>query len=323
MSCVFFTKIWHDLEGEPAIARLVCRAILGNDGTLDSTADEQNLISPECLPLVNDIIASAPADADRMDYLERDSRAIGVTYGLFDRNRILKSLLCYRDRNSTALRLGVKQSGLRAIENLMQARYELFVQVYFHKSNRAISLMLEGISHIAAEQVNLFGEPPSLETLEKRYVELSDEHFMRVLCGDGLQKIPDSAKKLARDIWGRKLWKRILDPSDKAVAHRVLEFLQMSFPGSKDLIKEDENRPRALKDLDRGAALLIRNAGGVYEASTADPWTRKSPIIRALKEADETFVGIYFHSTDGGKAKSIRDKALEFLAPRGGIHASS
>src|SRR5690606_26305854 len=100
------------------------------------------------VPLMHDLIASAPADADRMDYVERDSRSTGVSYGLFDRGRVLKSLLCFADEQRT-LRLGIKSSGFRAIENFIQARFELFVQVYYHKTNRAIELMLRKIGGIA------------------------------------------------------------------------------------------------------------------------------------------------------------------------------
>ena len=82
MSCLFFALIWED--GDPEIAIAVCGAILGEHVS--------SLVSAKLRPwatLARDLIASAPADADRMDYLERDSRSIGVTYGLFDRNRVL------------------------------------------------------------------------------------------------------------------------------------------------------------------------------------------------------------------------------------------
>lgn len=133
MSCVFFAHAWEAIlrsgrKGAPfddpeasTLPLAVAACILG-DPTLvpHGIGSEQK----QWISFVHDLVASAPADADRMDYLERDSRAIGVTYGLFDRNRVLKSFLCFRHTTGQdfTYRLGVKRSGIPAMENLVQAR---------------------------------------------------------------------------------------------------------------------------------------------------------------------------------------------------------
>ena len=78
-----------------------------------------------------------------MDYLLRDSYFTGVKYGSYDLNRLLKSLLPFIDSEKKEVRLGIKKSGLPAIENFLQARYELYVQVYYHKTNQACNTMLK------------------------------------------------------------------------------------------------------------------------------------------------------------------------------------
>jgi len=111
MSCVFLCVVWDAALQEGAsvgadteVLADVASAILG----VSLTAEERSDWGKKWLPLAHDLIASAPADADRMDYLERDSRSIGVSYGLYDRNRLLKSMLAYRDRqHGIALRLGI------------------------------------------------------------------------------------------------------------------------------------------------------------------------------------------------------------------------
>lgn len=275
---------------------------------------------------MHDIVASAPADADRMDYMERDSRSIGVTYGLFDRNRVLKSLLCYKSSTTEAdsYRLGIKQSGLQAIENLMQARYELFVQVYYHKTNRAISRMLDAISLSANESMDLFAGVDTISDLITRYVDLSDEQFFRILLGKTNHKSPLNVSEIASSIVNRQLWKRILDPTTPQEAVGILNSLKTEFSESKDAIQLDESKPKALKDIELGAALLFRNGSGVYEAGVKRPWRLESEIIEALEKADNASVRIYFESTDSALAKQIRERALALsFQRRGGEHATS
>lgn len=319
MSCIFFARIWHTFDDEePSIAAAVCAAILGRSGETIAASLLSDSLAQKWIPLVHDIVASAPADADRMDYMERDSKSIGVTYGLFDRNRVLKSLLCYREIDGDShLRLGIKHSGLQAIENLMQARYELFVQVYYHKTNRALSRMLEAISGYAEESVDLFAATSTLDGLVDRYRELSDEAFFKLLLGKNTSWVPaDDIREIAEAIQDRQLWKRILDPTTETEANAIWSQLQQDLPDDRDRIRVDNTRPRALKDLSKGAPLLVRGRGGIYEVREGDLWAEESTIIAALTKADDTFVRIYFDGTDAGAAKRIRDRALSIAFER-------
>lgn len=315
MSCVFMAKIWHDIGGDPNTALSVCTAILGDKAWSGDTGDRaRSPVEHSWTPFVHDVVASAPADADRMDYMERDSRAIGVSYGVFDRNRVLKSLLCYKEGTSNPrFRLGIKRSGLQAIENLMQARYELFTQIYYHKTNRAISLMLESISAAANDEVDLFCDVSTLDDLIKRYLELSDETFFRTLLGrDPSLRVPARVCELANDIKARRFWKRVLDPTTAKDADAVLAALHTQFPLYASKIIKDDTKPKALKDLKAGAALLMRNSRNVYEAIQAGPWTDASMIIQGLAEADNTFVRIYFADSDEAQAGQVREAALRY-----------
>ena len=79
-------------------------------------------------------------DADKMDYLLRDSHYCGVNYGTYDIDRLLGSLTVFNDKNG--LRLAVEEGGLHAVEEFILARYFMFVQVYFHRTRRLYDLML-------------------------------------------------------------------------------------------------------------------------------------------------------------------------------------
>lgn len=82
-------------------------------------------------------LISGQMDADRMDYLLRDSYHAGVQYGRFDLNRIVSTVAAVKDPESESLHLGVSEGGAHAAERLVLARYEMFTQVYFHKTRVA------------------------------------------------------------------------------------------------------------------------------------------------------------------------------------------
>jgi HD superfamily phosphohydrolase len=79
-------------------------------------------------------------DADRMDYLLRDSYHIGVRYGVYDLERLLNSVCAFTVRDESGeekLTIGVSEDGWHASESLILARYYMFTQVYYHKTRRA------------------------------------------------------------------------------------------------------------------------------------------------------------------------------------------
>ena len=312
MSCLFFAHIASELQLHPDIAPAVVAAVLG--GT--AYQQLQNPVGRQWGQLIHDLIASAPADADRMDYLERDSRSIGVTYGLFDRNRVLKSLLVYRDSSSGAFRLGIKRSGLQAVENLVQARYEMFVQVYYHKTNRAVSRMLESIAD-AAEAMELFPPDHSFEQWIQTYLDLSDEQFIRRLQshrGGGAERL----SQIADDLLGRRLWRRVLEATSKSQAESVLTALQQEFADEAAFLRLDSTKPNPLKDLQEGARLLARGEGGKYRVLDSKMWYEESDILKGLVDAQQKASSrIYLDASGVARAGEIRQRALELAAKSG------
>jgi len=90
-------------------------------------------LAPSGAALWRDIISSQ-LDADRMDYLLRDSHHAGVEYGRYDWRRIVATVELVNDVESGAPRLGISDQGRHAAEAMIIARYMMFNQVYFHKT---------------------------------------------------------------------------------------------------------------------------------------------------------------------------------------------
>jgi uncharacterized protein len=311
MSCVLFAALFKEIAPDDVATPLAFAAAIKNKPGLLNDSKLANLVL-----LINDLVASAPADADRMDYVERDSRSSGVSYGLFDRSRVLKSFLPYLDRDRN-LRLGIKSSGFRAIENFIQARFELFVQVYYHKTNKAIELMLSEIGEIADKHQSRIMRESSLESLLEDYALIGDDEFVDRLSGyrEFEMKGGSEILPLAGDVRARRLWRRIEDFREALVPpgkeDLFLAELQANHPDAR--LKLDRTKPKATKDLDngRGAALLFRDHRGIYQASTTHSWMEISPLITAMADQEKQVVRIYYQGTDAAVAKKLRMTALK------------
>lgn len=74
-------------------------------------------------------------DADKLDYLERDAINCGVSYGNFDRQALVNNLTVIKDKNGFET-IGIKTTGIQALESFILARYYMFSQVYMSPMER-------------------------------------------------------------------------------------------------------------------------------------------------------------------------------------------
>lgn len=81
-------------------------------------------------------IVSSQLDADRMDYLLRDSYYTGTTYGEFDLERILRTLKVVDNQ------LLLKETGIHTVEDYIMARYHMYWQVYLHPTARSFEAIV-------------------------------------------------------------------------------------------------------------------------------------------------------------------------------------
>ena len=97
-------------------------------------------------------LVTGQLDADRIDYLLRDSLHAGVDYGRFDWRRLIRCLVFVQTNEGTGPRIGLMQGGLHAAEGLVLARYFMFTQVYFHKTREAFNCHLKGAKRDFAQR---------------------------------------------------------------------------------------------------------------------------------------------------------------------------
>jgi HD superfamily phosphohydrolase len=90
-------------------------------------------------PLLRQLV-SGELDADRMDYLLRDSVYTGVTYGRFDLDWLVQNLLPIEREGRVYLGLG--KAAIFAFEDFLLSRFHMFVSVYFHHTSVNFDEML-------------------------------------------------------------------------------------------------------------------------------------------------------------------------------------
>ncbi len=82
-------------------------------------------------------LLSGALDVDKLDYLPRDARACNVPYGGVDVTRLLGAL---RVEGSDQMALDAK--GISPLNSLLHARQEMFDNIYWHHTGRAMIVML-------------------------------------------------------------------------------------------------------------------------------------------------------------------------------------
>jgi len=171
-------------------------------------------------------LLSSQLDADRMDYLLRDSYNTGTKYGLYDKAKIIKAMILNQKQ------ICFKESAIASIESFLFARYQSFKTIYLHRTGLIFEemhrLLFKRVSRLAkTKEYQRFAT--SLEEITgttfnlQHYLEMDDE-WLSVLVAR-LSKTSDPiVHQLACSIRNRKLfqgWK--YSPKLLAIAKKKLK----------------------------------------------------------------------------------------------------
>ncbi len=153
---------------------------------------------------INSKIISGNIDADRLDYLRRDSYHTGVAYGIFDLERILHTIQKIADGERSEI--AILKKGQDAIESYRLARFLMHTQVYYHHVRAISDNMLNRAVEIAindgtlSEDILKYNRSDFLEN----YLSLDDSRlFIKILSNK-----ESSAFKLINGLESRNLLKR-------------------------------------------------------------------------------------------------------------------
>lgn len=177
-------------------------------------------------------LISSQIDADRMDYLLRDSYFTGVSYGQFDLTRILSIIQPLENGIAFAY------SGMHAVEDYLIRRYQMYMQVYFHPASRAMEVLLQ----------NLLKRAKSLYPDNKSYFAQTSPNlvpfFERTVTLTDYLKLDDGVMNCYFQTW--------MTSDDKVLADLARRFLNRKVFKSVTFDEEDLDRLIQLKELIAG-----------------------------------------------------------------------
>ncbi|PYI90270.1 MAG: hypothetical protein DME97_18000 [Verrucomicrobia bacterium] len=160
-------------------------------------------------PILRSIV-SGPLDADKQDYLLRDSHYCGVNYGVFDVHQLQRSLIS--EQIDEQKQLMIRHDGIHAVEQFVLAKYYLTSMVYRHKIRlitdqmiiRAIGLGIEKDQIRALRKLYAFDNSPEFF---RNYLTWDDARFMMTFGVNG--KRGTKCKDILDRLQKRQLLKRV------------------------------------------------------------------------------------------------------------------
>ncbi len=160
---------------------------------------------------LNDILAGE-LGSDRMDYLLRDAIHSGQSVGLFDHRKLIDSMMIVPPPEETDedYRLGLDEAGWLNGEQMVAARYLMYVALYFHKTKRMYEIHLE--EFLAAWLAAKYGRPHFPVDEPAKYACLTDSRVWAA--------IYDAAYGSDADL--KSLAKPFVDRSHLRLAHELL-----------------------------------------------------------------------------------------------------
>ena len=200
--------ILHEKVGRSIIETSEIATILERDYHLSPERVADFIDPPRTRPLPADdellsALLSGALDVDKLDYLPRDARACNVPYGGVDVARLQGALRIHPNVKGQR-RIVVTHKGISPLHSLLHARQEMFDNIYWHHTSRALQMML-----MRAVQESLLSGALQAEQL----VGLDDASLL-VLLSEGA--MPASTQALAHDLEMRRPYKGVLEVSRPA-----------------------------------------------------------------------------------------------------------
>lgn len=195
---------------------------------------------------LNSLISSS-IDADRMDYLIRDSYYTGAVYGTIDLERIISQI----DYDNKKIIFSSKS--IHTLEDFILSRYHMFVQVYLNEKSLiyegVLQKILDRVFVLHTENFTFKTEIQKLldlnESIEiKKYLEINDYNFLTII--SNLEKESDSTlKRLVQTFDKQKKYKKITEREFKKLDFydfvMLDDYTKKVYSSSDPIYVKDEN----------------------------------------------------------------------------------
>lgn len=198
-----------------------------------------SIINKNCnatMDLIASNVINGPIDADKLDYIKRDSYYCGVSYGDgIDNNRIINSLTI--NAKERKIHLAYYSKSRTAISSMLLARYQLYGAVYWHHTFRCLHAMLFYATQLAFGREYSEIQINTKKTLKKE--DMRQLYYYRVICrrpwSDCWKHIGQEYQYVSKTIFTKE--------PDIVINDYTLDFIyRFTNEDGKDLIKNIMNR---------------------------------------------------------------------------------
>lgn len=249
-------------------------------------------------------IVSSQLDADRADYLLRDSHHAGVSYGRYDLGRLLATITVAFNSEGSPM-LGIEEGGEHAAEGLIIARYMMFTQVYYqhtrrifdYHSSQAIKCLLSRCSPKVENGAAFCFPPPTSSSNIESYLKWDD---WRVLG----QISEGHAGEHGRILKERDHFRRVYKTSERPTPEELdrLERIQVELG---DIPRFIDRAPASWYKFDNlEIPILIR--GGTSERFVS--LSQLSSVVSGLKSVEQ--MRVYVPRDRKNEAREVIDSIL-------------
>ncbi|MCD6272873.1 MAG: HD domain-containing protein [Deltaproteobacteria bacterium] len=207
---------------------------------------------------------SGEFDADRADFLLRDSYFCGVKYGEYDYIRYAGSFRIIPDKDRQAV-FAIEKGNLHAVEAFLLARYLYYLQVPFHRTRRGFDIILERYFNDLREREKL---PESGIKIDNSNIDIDFDRF---------QFFDDYTvfEQIKKDVVEKNPWALILMRQDRL--HPVF-----------DTERNDKGDKNDFYDLQEQLA-----KHGLKENQDFFCFSKKVEVHKILENSDEMGEGAY------------------------------
>jgi HD superfamily phosphohydrolase len=243
-------------------------------------------------PYLSSLISSQ-LDVDKLDYLLRDSHYAGVKYGIFDLEKILDSL-CVIDKT-----LMVIDEGYFSAVQLIVARYNMFEQLYLHKTKRAFEGMARKVATYLIDNKK-FPYPSTKEFTDRKTVEhfcgLDDNWFLKIMHKSGSKEV----ERIARQIEYRTPYKLQIETDD--VRKKMIERKEKYDEADVVMMEIEKDIEYNIRDLN------INRAEVLFDKFSTIPYKLR-PYTKSGDDAIEPEI-VYMFNKKVGVKEAIETRSV-------------
>ena len=299
----------REINGKDATHEAITRRIIQEDEEItpilgEAAEDVVAVLSEDRNGILHQII-SGNIDADKLDYLRRDSYHTGVAYGNFDLERVRHTL---RKTKKTRFRqredLAVHEKGIDAIESFRLARFLMYAQVYYHHTNVVANGMLQRAIRVAVrdrvvdKETIRIGKDDFLE----HYLALDDARLLAQV----LTRPESTAADLVMRLERRDLFKRGYESNVSQEEDYLLRY-QL---GTKFTPERAQTIERAVAeecgcDPDYIVADLVKIENSLFKSASTLLEEDKFPFLIERKDGTVTEIDSFSTLTYNGEPRTI------------------